>query len=180
MKTIIDLVCAHIDKLVLNSLLGQLRALDNELDIKIEDIRIAQQNITVWDRINVFTNTDAEQNLKEENKIYKQIRDEHGQVITQIKDQIRTAIYQDFGVALKIQTGEVMKSIAALRVERKWGVGAKAHEYQIGGIGTLKERIGRLADMINTQFGFPPQPLDADELLEIVYDSILRKEGFVK
>ncbi len=180
MKHVIDLVRAHIDRTTLSNLLGQLRNLDQELDRKMEDIRIAQQNISVVDRINVFTNTDAELHLKEENRIYKEIRDEHGQVVVHIKALIRTAIYQDFGLAMKVQTTEIMKAASALRVEHRWGFGGKAHEYQVQGLGPLRETLGQLSSMIDTQYDFPPEPLDVDELLNLAYDDILRQEGFVE
>lgn len=180
MKDVIDLVHAHIDKQEMDKLLGQLRAFDNELDQKMEEIRIAQQNVPVIDRINIFTNSDAEMQLQEENRIYKEIRARHGQVVASIKDLIRTAIYQDFSVALKIQAGEIMKSVSALRVEHKWGFGGKAHEYQIQGLATVRQRVSQLASSIDSQYGFPPEPIDADELLNLVYDDILRKGGFVE
>ncbi|HLF65439.1 MAG TPA: hypothetical protein VI603_16860 [Saprospiraceae bacterium] len=179
MKDVINLVRAQIDMRELEKLLGQLRALDNDLDQKMEDIRVAQQNVPVIDRINIFTNSDAEMQLQEENRIYKEIRAEHGQVVASIKNLIRTAIYQDFSVALKIQAGEIIKATSALRVEHKWGFGGKAHEYQIQGIATLRECIGQLSGIINTQYEFPPEPLNADELLNLVYDDVLRKGGFI-
>jgi hypothetical protein len=180
MKQVVDLVRAHIDRNAMDALLGRLRDLDTELDRKMDDIREAQQNVSVLDRINIFTSTDSEQQLQEENRIFKEIRAQHAGVVDEIRQLIRTAIYRDFSVAIKVQTTELMKATSALRVEHKWGFGGKAHEYQIGGIATLRERIGRLAEMINVQYGFPAQPLDADELLNLVYDEILREGGFIE
>ena len=96
------------------------------------------------------------------------------------KDLIRDAIYRDFSVALKVQTGLVAKSIAALRIEHRWGIGVKEHHYYIGGIEDLRDRLVQLADTIDTQYHFPTELVDADGLLELVYDDILRKGGFIE
>ena len=180
MKSLITLVRSHVDKQALDSLLVQLRNLDLTLDQKMEDVRSAQQSVSVWDRINVFTNSDAEQELKEENREYTQIRNEHAAIVENIKNLIRTALYKDYRVALKLQATEVMKAASALRVEHKWGFGGKSHEYQVGGIAALRERITQLATTINSEYGLPSDAIDAEELLNLVYDDVLREGGFIQ
>jgi hypothetical protein len=180
MRHLIDLALAQIDRPRLNHLLDQLRALDNQLDQKMDDIRVAQQNATVADRLNIFTNSDAELHLKDENQLYKEILDEHGRVVAAIKSLIQDALFQDYRLELKIRSGEMLKAIKGLKVQHRWGFGGKSHEYKIEGLPPLVGHLGHLTSVINAQFGFPDDPIDADTLLNVVYDDILRKEGFVE
>jgi hypothetical protein len=98
MRHLIDLALAQIDRPRLDALLSQLRALDTQLDQKMDDIRAAQQNVTVVDRLNVFTNSDAELHLNEENALYKEIQAEHGRVVMAIKSLIQDALFQDYRI----------------------------------------------------------------------------------
>jgi hypothetical protein len=175
---IIELVLAQIDLSELNQLLLQLRALDQALDMKMDEVRVAQQNVGVWDRLNVFTHSDAELALKAESKEYQRIRGEHSNAVNAIKTLIREAIYRDFAVALKVQTTEIMQTVSALRVQHKYGIG-KAHEYRIEGLAPLTNRIAYLDSMISEQCGFPVQPLSGEDVLELVYEDVLRKGGFI-
>jgi len=180
MRELLDLVQMLIDRTLLDPLLNQLRALDAELDQKMEDVRIAQQNVSVADRINIFTNSDTELVLKEENRLYKEIRASHGDVIVQIKTLIREAIFKDFGLALKIQMHEVSKAISGLRVESRWGISADTHKYRVHGMEELRGRLAELDQMVTVRFGFPAAPVDVDELLHAVYDEVLLKAGFIQ
>ncbi len=179
MKQLITLVLAQIDARRLSDLVGRLRVLDNELDIKIEDIHAAQHHVTVWDRINIFTQSDAEQALQRENLHYRNIRHQHAQIIEQIKELIRAAIFRDDSVAMKVQTGAIMKSVTGLKIEHRWGINTKAHHYNIRGLENLREQVDRIAEIVDGRYGFPRQYLDAEELLELVYEEILKREGFV-
>ena len=179
MKVLIDLVQEHIDRAVLKSLLETLRRLDGELDRKMDDVRYAQQQVTLADRINIFTNSDAELKLKEENRLYKEIRARHGDVVTRIKECIRDAIYKDFGLALKIQAHEISRAVSALRVESRWGFDSRTRKYRVGGVGELRAQLAQLEEMITVRFGFPSRPVDVDELLHAVYDDVLLKAGFI-
>jgi hypothetical protein len=179
MRQLLDLVQKHVPKPELERLLSALKVLDDELDQKIEDVRVAQQAVTVIDRINVFTNSDAELRLKEENKRYREIRDRHGDVVLQIKAMIRDAIYQDAGLRLKLHINEISKATAALRVERRMGFSTETRRYRVRGIPELRKEISQMEHEIDTQFNFPPQPVDVEELLHAVYDDILLKAGFI-
>jgi len=179
MKQVIDLVLAQIDPKRLENLLGQLRILDNELDIQIEEIHAAQRDVTVIDRINIFTVSDSEQALKEKNMRYGEVKHRHAEIVELIKDLIREAIYRDFNVALKVQSAEITRAVAALRVEHRWSVNTKVHRYQIHGIGALRDRIDHLADMIDSKYDFPSELLDAETLLHLVYDRVLLEGGFI-
>lgn len=180
MSDLIRLVLGNIDQKRLDTLLAQLRTLDTELDMKMLDIRAAQDNITTLDRINIFTNSDAELVLNEENRIYAQIREEHGNVVAQIKDLIREAIYRDTGLTMKIQAGAVATAFSRLKVEHKWGIGSRTYNYSIKGAGELRGEITRMEKMIDAHFGFAPEPVDTGHLMHVVYDEVLRRNGFIE
>jgi hypothetical protein len=180
MENLLAIIRSHIDTRELDSLLSELRSLDLALDQKMEDIRGAQQNVTVWERINVFTNSDAELELLRENKEYQQIRNEHARVVERIKEQIRNAIYADPRIRIKIQMTEAIKACDKLKVEHKWGFGGKTHDYQIRGHGALRENLRALSENVNAHLDFTTDPLDAEDLLNLVYDEILRESGFIE
>jgi hypothetical protein len=145
----------------------------------MEDVRIAQQNVSVVDRLNIFTNSDAELRLKEENRLYQEIRNHHGDVVAQIKALVRDAIYRDAGLRLKLHLNEISKATSALKVTRRMGFSTDAHRYYIRGVSELRSEINQMEQEINTQYNFPPQPIDVDELLHVVYDEVLLKAGFI-
>ncbi len=179
MQPLVERILAQIDQKALDNYLDQLRTLDKKLDQKIEDVHAAQQNVTLWDRVNIFTISDAEFELKEENRAYREIRLQHGEVTTRIKGIIRDTLFKDFGVALKVQSGEILKAINALSVEHRYGSGVRTHRYRIRGIDHLQGQLRILTDRINSEFGFPAEPIDADQLLNLVYEEILRRGKFI-
>ena len=179
MVQIVEKVINQIDKGELDQLLGRLRALDHELDEKIQDVHAAEQQVTVWDRINVFTVSDAEFELQEENKAYRQIRLEHGEVITRLKRLIQDAIEKDFSVVMKIQIGEMHRAVSALKVVHRHGVRSMGR-YRIGGLDTLRKELRRLAGLVDEHYGFPADILGTDQLLSLVYEAILRRNGFIQ
>lgn len=180
MDTLIKRIRTHIDHQQLDKLIKRLRELDVALDQKMEDIRASQQDVSVWDRINVFTISDAEHTLSEENKNFRAIRTEHAQVVESIKALIREAIPKDYQVSFKAQMAGIMKTASALRIQHRWGVVGKPHGYEITGLKELHERIAQHAARINQQYDLPPEPMDTEDMLNVVYDDILREHGFVE
>lgn len=175
---IIELVLQQIDRRDLDRLLQRLRTLDQAMDMQMDHVRVAQQKVSVWDRINVFAHSNAELALKAENKEYQRIVAEHTTVVNAIKTLIREAIFRDYQVALKVQAAEILQAVSELKVKHRYGIG-KSHEYKIDGVAPLNNKVAYLDSIVSEQFGFPVHPMKDDDILELVYEDILRRGGFV-
>lgn len=169
-ESLIAAVVASIDDTSLSRIYEDLRRLDAQLDDKMSEIQDIRKDVSIWDRVNIFSRTDTQRELAEQIPEFKQVRREHLDAINRLKSLINSAMQRDFGISLKVHTGVLYKAISSLRV--------RPGTVKIDGMDKVNAAHQQLARLIDNHFGFPYTVADGDQLQKLVYDELLKNGGF--
>lgn len=181
MQSIVQRVLDHVDREALNEELTFLREKDAELDAIKDDVREIKQDISFWDRVNVFTRSEDERALKHQKRALKETKRDHSVIIHNIKGLIREAMHHDVYVRMKIYLGEIANDVGRLRITRKHGSNAEANanQFKIKGAEEVLKGLDTLDLLVTEASGIEPGKLDEQALLGLVYDEVLRSAGFI-
>ena len=173
MDVLIDSVMDNINEPLAREQVDELLEMDYFVDEIKEDIKSVRPHISFWDKLNVFSKTEAERDMKHFQDELKAQRELREKVLDALKTTIVQAIGDTYAVRLKIQLASLREKAESIRATQS---GAASNcRCSVKGKNKLIKMLQQVDSEFSEQFNFMPGPIDEDELIGGVISRLVQQ-----
>lgn len=171
LELLIQKVINSLDPDELDVILEDIRHTLSLLDEVRQDIQSVEPEISFWERVNIFKESERERDLKhfktEQREFLSQLRE----VVVELKRIISLTMQDVFAVKLKLYLGAAFEQADSLKARNGHG------KAKIKGKQKLLDMLRDTDIEYSRKFGYDEGVVIEEDLLEAVLKTLLRREG---
>ena len=177
MQQVIKIIVDQLDSRFIDSEFSKIRDIKLDMeDIKdsIEDIK---SELSLWDRLNPFSQKEDKQELKYHKGELKFYKKEYNTITDKIKEHIRHAIAATPSLQIKATVSDMDMSIQSLKSKLRMSHnrgGSSRRLHRLQDFHHLEQQVAHLDKLLYNQFGFEPGRLQENTMVNAVLEYLLR------
>ncbi len=170
-ELLVQKVINSLDPDELDMVLEDLRRTLQLLEEVRADIRTVEPEISFWERMNIFKESEKERDLKHFKTEQREFLTQLDEVVSELKRMISLAIQDLFAVQLKLQLGAAFVQAESLKAKNNHG------KAKIKGKQRLMDMLRHTDITYSRQFGYDEGVVLEEDLLEEVLRNLISREG---